>query len=207
MSPKRRKEGHERHREDSRTRHDSDPGNLIFIGLAVRRSVTFEGEARLKASHGIRDRTSKGKARFQSLLGKRAPTGSDTPISWMKANVFYWNREMCRSIPLFTLPSRDSLPWVRIRSWKRMQYISSSSSKAKGQEKLNRKEKNFCYWLVGRDQRIKGFVPGKSGFTYLLYDIDWSCQKRRTWKSFLLTRLDCAKAVPLIQLWLASRIR
>ncbi|CAK7328710.1 unnamed protein product, partial [Dovyalis caffra] len=36
------------------------------------------------ASHGIRDRTSKGKARFQSLLGKRAPTGSDTPISWMK---------------------------------------------------------------------------------------------------------------------------
>ncbi|KAK4337495.1 hypothetical protein RND71_043822 [Anisodus tanguticus] len=62
------------------------------------------------ASHGIRDRTSKGKARFQSLLWKRAPTGSDTPISWMKANVFYWNRGMCRSILLFTLPSRDSLP-------------------------------------------------------------------------------------------------
>ncbi|MCE3216710.1 hypothetical protein HAX54_007693 [Datura stramonium] len=42
VSPKRRKEeGHERHREDSRTRHDSDPVNLIFIGLAVRRSITL----------------------------------------------------------------------------------------------------------------------------------------------------------------------
>ncbi|KAH0707712.1 hypothetical protein KY285_010716 [Solanum tuberosum] len=28
VSPKRRKEGHERHREDSRTRHDSDPGKF-----------------------------------------------------------------------------------------------------------------------------------------------------------------------------------
>lgn len=35
------------------------------------------GQEAPKASHGIRDRrTSKGKARFQSLLGKRAPTGS-----------------------------------------------------------------------------------------------------------------------------------
>lgn len=44
--------------------------------LSADRLLSFEGEARLKASHGIRDRTSKGKARFQSLLWKRAPTGS-----------------------------------------------------------------------------------------------------------------------------------
>ena len=48
--------------------------------LSADRLLSFEGEARLKASHGIRDRTSKGKARFQSLLWKRAPTGSDTPF-------------------------------------------------------------------------------------------------------------------------------
>nr|TKS02719.1 hypothetical protein D5086_0000161200 [Populus alba] len=86
------------------------PSSTKAATPCANRLLSFEGEARLKASHGIRDRTSKGKARFQSLLGKRAPTGSDTPISWMKVNVFYWNRGMCRSIPLFTLPSRESLP-------------------------------------------------------------------------------------------------
>ncbi|KAK4368738.1 hypothetical protein RND71_012530 [Anisodus tanguticus] len=35
------------------------------------RLLSFEGEARLKENHGIRDRTSKGKARFQHLLWKR----------------------------------------------------------------------------------------------------------------------------------------
>ncbi|MCD7449403.1 hypothetical protein HAX54_051834, partial [Datura stramonium] len=74
VSPKRRKDGHERHRED-----------LLTQGQDTTQTP---------------DRTSKGKARFQSLLWKRAPTGSDTPISWMKANVFYWNRGMCRSIRL-----------------------------------------------------------------------------------------------------------
>lgn len=109
--------------------------------LSADRLLSFEGEARLKASHGIRDRTSKGKARFQSLLGKRAPTGSDTPISWMKANVFYWNRGMCRSIPLFTLPSRDSLPWVRIRSWKRMPVYQFIFIKGQGPREAQSKRK------------------------------------------------------------------
>lgn len=38
--------------------------------------------------------------------------------------------------------------------------------------KSKRKKLLLLINLVGRDQRIKGFVPGKSGFTYLLYDID-----------------------------------
>lgn len=133
--------------------------------LSADRLLSFEGEARLKASHGIRDRTSKGKARFQSLLGKRAPTGSDTPISWMKANVFYWNRGMCRSIPLFTLPSRDSLPWVRIRSWKRMTVYQFIFIKGQGPREAQSKRKRLLLLidLVGRDQRIKGFVPALEG--------------------------------------------
>ncbi|KAH0677778.1 hypothetical protein KY285_025579 [Solanum tuberosum] len=97
VSPKRRKEGHERHREDSRTRHDSDPG-----------------EARLKASHGIRDRTSKGKARFQSLLWKRAPT------------------EGCADQFDFSLCHLEIVcPELGYEVGRECQYISSSSSKAK----------------------------------------------------------------------------
>ncbi|MCD9644643.1 hypothetical protein HAX54_033031 [Datura stramonium] len=114
MSPKRRKEGHERHREDSRTRHDSDPG-----------------EARLKASHGIRDQTSKGKARFQSLLWKRAPTGSDTPISWMKAK-FSIGLERCVDQFDFELFHLEIVcPELGYGVGRECQYIYSSSSKAK----------------------------------------------------------------------------
>lgn len=116
--------------------------------LSADRLLSFEGEARLKASHGIRDRTSKGKARFQSLLGKRAPTGSDTPISWMKVNVFYWNRGMCRSIPLFTLPSRESLPWVRIQSWKRMPVYQFIFIKGQGPREAQSKRKRLLLLMV-----------------------------------------------------------
>lgn len=131
--------------------------------LSADRLLSFEDEARLKASHGIRDRTSKGKARFQSLLRKQAPTGSDTPISWMKANVFYWNRGMYRSIPLFTYPSLDSFPRIRIRSWKRMPVYQFIFIKGQGPREAQSKRKRLMLLidLVGRDQRIKGFVPGK----------------------------------------------
>lgn len=178
--------------------------------LSADRLLSFEGEARLKASHGIRDRTSKGKARLKSLLGKRPHTGSGIPRSHGWRLTFSIGIEGYEgTIPLLTLPSRESLPWVRIRSWKRMPVYQFIFIKGQGQREAQSKRKRLLLLIdwVGRDQRSKGFVPGKSGFTYLLYDIDWSCQKRRTWKSFLLTRLDCAKAVPLIQLWLASRIR
>lgn len=102
MSPKRRKEGHERHREDSplqdRTQTPEIGSSLAL--LSADRLLSFED--RLKASHGIRDRrTSKGKARFQSLLGKGSGPLLVVPISWMKANVFYWNRGMRRSIQFF----------------------------------------------------------------------------------------------------------
>jgi hypothetical protein len=101
----------------------------------------------------------------ESLLGKRAPTGSDTPISWMKANVFYWNRGMCRSIQLFTLPSRESLPWVRIRSWKRMPLYPFIFIKGQGPREAQSKRKKLLLLIdwVGRDQRIKGFVPALEG--------------------------------------------
>lgn len=148
VSPKRRKEGHERHRESSRTRQDSDPGNLIWSSLALLsadRLLSFEGEARLKASHGIRDRTSKGKARFQSLLGKQAPTGSDSPIHLKSKLTFSIGIEGCADPFHFSLCHLEIVcRELGYGVGRECQYISSSSWKAKGQEKLNRKEKHFC---------------------------------------------------------------
>lgn len=100
------------------------------------------------------------------------PTGSDTPISWMKANVFYWNRGMCRSIQLWTLPSRDSLPWVR----KRMPVYQFIFIKGQGPREAQSKRKKlllrksgftYLYWLK---------LPEKSNLKELSFDQTWLCE-------------------------------
>lgn len=133
VSPKRRKEGHERHREDSRTRHDSDPGKfdlhwpccpqIDYSPLKVKpvwRQVMVSGIGHRKGRRG-----------FKVYYGS-GPLLVVIPRSHGWRLTFSIGIEGCADQFDFSLCHLEIVcPELGYGVGRECQYISSSSSKAK----------------------------------------------------------------------------